>query len=112
MQFYIPFYVLAAVLIFQGVQLLGEVSAPLGVVPAEVKLVPTPAGRWGGFLVTFGAAMVLAGLLSHGYPWFEGTLGLLRGTGLVIEALFGLWLIFGRKVDYVPAKQAGEPAHH
>jgi hypothetical protein len=112
MLFYISFYVLAAVLIFQGTQLLGELSAPMGVVPAEVKPAPSPASRWGGFLVTYGAAMVITGLLSHGYEYFEGSLGLLRGFGVAIEAGYGLWLVFGRKVDYTPAPVAADAHGH
>ena len=113
MLFYISLYVLAAVLLFQGTQLLGELSEPMGVVPAEVKLAPAATGRMvGGFLVTYGAAMLLVGVLSHGYEWFQGSLGLLRGFGVAVEALFGLWLVFGRKVDYLPAKGQEAPAHH
>ena len=112
MLFYISLYVLASVLIFQGTQLLGELSGPLGVVPPEVKPAPGPAARFGGFLVTYGAAMAITGLLSHGYDYFQGSLGLLRGFGVAVEAVFGIWLIFGRKVDYTPAPSAELPAHH
>ncbi|BDU75632.1 hypothetical protein [Mesoterricola sediminis] len=108
---YIAFYVLASILILQGTQLLGELTRPLGTVPAEVKPNPLPAARIGGFLVTFGAASVVAGLLSHLYPWFQGSLGLLHGAGILVEAVFGVWLVFGRKVDYLPAPVADTPAH-
>lgn len=110
---YISLYVLAAVMIFQGSQMLGELAGnPLNQVPVEVKPTPSPAARWGGFLVTYGAAMAITGLLSHGFDWFEGSLGLLRGFGIAVEALFGLWLVFGRKVDYTPAPSTEAPAHH
>ena len=112
MLFYISLYVLAAILVFQGTQLLGELSGPLGVVPPEVKPEPTPAARWGGFLLTYGAAMAVTGLLSHCTEWFQGSLGLLRGFGVAIEACYGLWLVFGRKVDYTPAPRSEAPAHH
>ena len=112
---FISLYVLAAILIFQGSQLLGELAGhPVSAVPDEVQPAPVSAARWGGFLLTFGAAMALVGLLSHAYDWFDGSLGLLRGTGLAVEALFGLWLVFGRKVDYLPtaAEAAPAPGHH
>ena len=112
MLFYLSLYVLAAILLFQGTQLLGELSGPLGTVPPEVKPNNPAAGRWGGFLVTYGAAMVVIGLLSHGCAWLEGALPLLRGAGVALEAVFGLWLVFGRKVDYTPAPVQGAPAHH
>ncbi|HLO68972.1 MAG TPA: hypothetical protein VK188_18260 [Holophaga sp.] len=108
---YIAFYVLAAILILQGTQLLGELRGPLSAVPPEVKPDPAGAARVGGFLLTFGAASVVAGLLSHAFPWFQGSLRLLHGAGILVEAVFGVWLVFGRKVDYTPAPVADEPAH-
>jgi hypothetical protein len=109
---YVSLYVLAALLVFQGTQLLGELSAPMGVVPPEVKPNPVAAARFGGFLLTYGAAMAVAALISHGCEWFQGSLTLLRGFGVAIEAAFGLWLVFGRKVDYTPAPvQAGHDHH-
>ena len=112
MLFYLSLYVLATVLIFQGTQMLGELAGPLSIVPPEVKPDSTWAARWGGFLVTYGAAMAVTAVLSHCYDWFQGSLGLLRGFGVGIEILFGLWLVFGRKVDYIPAPSAEAPAHH
>ena len=112
MLFYISLYVLAAVLIFQGTQLLGELSGPLSVVPPEVKPAPEATARIGGFLVAYGAAMAVAGVLSHGFDWFHGPLELLRAVGVVVEAVFGLWLVFGRKVDYTPAPSQEAPVHH
>jgi len=113
MLFYISLYVLAAILVFQGTQLLGELSGPLGVVPPEVKPKATPAAWWGGCLLTYGAAMAVVGVLSHGNPWFQGSLSLLRGFAVALEAVYGLWLVFGRKVDYTPAAPAADAhAHH
>ncbi len=113
MLFYISLYVLAAVLMFQGSQILGELGGNhLSVVPEEVAPAPTPAARWGGFLITYGAAMALTGILSHLSGWFEGSLSLMRGFGVVVEALYGIWLVFGRKVDYTPAPSQEAPAHH
>ena len=111
--FYISLYVLAVVLIFQGSQLLGELAGhPLNAVPEEVRPAPGGSARWGGFLLTYGAAMAVTALLSHGFDWFQGSLGLLRGFGVAVEAVFGLWLLFGRKVDYTPAPGTVAPVHH
>jgi hypothetical protein len=112
MLFYISLYVLAALLVFQGLQLLGEINGQsINLVPAEVKPTPSPAARWGGFLIAYGGAMAASGLLSHGYEWFQGSLSLLRGFGVAVEAIYGAWLIFGRKVDYTPAPVSAGDAH-
>jgi hypothetical protein len=111
MLFYISLYVLAAVLLFQGVHALGELSAPMGVVPAEVRTNPARAGFWGGFLVVYGSVTILAGLVSHFNDWLVPALAPLRGLGLVVLALYGLWLVFGRKVDYTPAPVAAGAGH-
>jgi hypothetical protein len=109
---YLSVYVLAAILLFQGINLLGELEAPTGVVPPEVRPADAPGARWGGYLVACGLLLVLAGLLSHAFPWLAGFLAPLRALGLASLAVFGLWLIFGRKVDYIPAKPAGDGHGH
>ena len=105
-------YVLAAVLIFQGVNLLGEQTSPTSVVPPEVRPAPAAASRWGGYLAAYGVILALAGLLSHGYPWFTGALVPLRNLGFASMAVYGLWLVFGRKVDYTPAPAIREAHGH
>jgi hypothetical protein len=113
MLFYLFLYLLAAVLVFQGVHALGEQKTPMGVVPAEVRTEPARTAFWGGLLVAFGATLAAAGLLSHGNEWFVGALSPLRNLGLVILGLYGLQLVFGRKVDYTPAPVApSEHGHH
>ena len=52
---YLSVYVLAAILLFQGINLLGELEAPTGVVPPEVRPAAAPGARWGGYLVACGA---------------------------------------------------------
>lgn len=112
MLFYITFYVLAAILLFQGAQLLGELAGhPLNAVPAEVKPTSPLASRWGGLLVAYGIAMAAVGLLSHAYEWLHGALTLLRGVAVGLEVVYGLWLVFGRKVEYVPAPVTSDEAH-
>ena len=112
MLLHLSVYVMAAVLLFQGVNLLGEQGSPTIVVPAEVRPASTPAVRWGGFLVTYGALLTLAGLLSHRYDWLVSALAPLRNLGAAAMAVYGLWLVFGRKVDYTPAPAAkGHDGH-
>ena len=111
MLFYLFLYVLAAVLLFQGVHALGELRAPMGVVPAEVRTNAGQAGFWGGFLTVYGAVLVVAGLASHGCEAFVPALGPLRGFGFAVLAAYGLWLVFGRKVDYTPAPVAQGAGH-
>jgi len=109
---YISVYVLAAVLIFQGVNLLGEQTSPTIVVPPEVKPAQVPSSRWGGYLVAYGTLLALAGLCSHACVWLTGALVPLRNLGFVSMAVFGLWLVFGRKVDYTPAAPSKEAHGH
>jgi len=111
MLFHISLYVLAAVLLFQGVHALGEQGTPMGVVPDEVRTQGGQAGFWGGFLTVYGSVMILAGLLSCAYDAFVPALGPLRGFGFGVLAVYGLWLVFGRKVDYTPAPVAQAAGH-
>jgi hypothetical protein len=96
-------YLLAAVLLFQGVNLLGEQRSATGVIPPEVRPAAVPAARWGRGLTTCGVVLAAAGLGSHVCPWLAGVLVPLRNLGFAIMAVYGLWLVFGRKVDYRPA---------
>jgi hypothetical protein len=109
---YIFIYVLAAVLIFQGVNLLGEQTSPTNVVPPEVRPAAVPSSRWGGYLAAYGAILALAALMSHECTWLAGTLVPLRNLGFASVAVYGLWLIFGRKVDYSPAPPSREAHGH
>ena len=112
MLLYVSIYVLAAVLVFQGVNLLCEQNAPTSVIPAEVRPAPRAAARWGGYLVACGAFLALIALSSHVCPWLPSALGPLRTLGFVSMAVYGLWLVFGRKVDYAPAPPSREAHGH
>ena len=103
MLFYLSIYALAAILLFQGVHALGEQGSPMGVIHAEVKTNPGPASFWGGFLVVYATVLILVGLASHAWEWYAPALAPLRGVGFGVLAAYGLWLVFGRKVDYTPA---------
>lgn len=107
--FYVFFYVLSAVLIFQGLHIASEVADPLGTVPEEVGQTPTSSLGWGSFLVAYGALCILIALLSHSYEYFGSALRPLMGAGLAIMAIFGVWVVFkGRTVDYIGVAAAGQ----
>ena len=67
-----------------------------------------------GCLLEGETVLILAGLVSHFDDWVLPALAPLRGLGFTLLAVYGLWLVFGRKVDYTPAKvEAGAGhAHH
>lgn len=109
--FYIFYYVLAAVLIFQGLHIASEVTDPLGTVPEEVGQEPAPSLGWGSFLVAYGTLSIAIALLSHAYEYFASALRPLMGTGLVILGIFGAWVVFkGRTVKYL-GKATVDPGH-
>ena len=108
---YLSVYLLAAVMLFQGTNLLVEQSAPTGVVPPEVRPADVPASRWGSYLVAFGAVLALVGILSHAYAWLVVALAPLRNLGFASVAVYALWLVFGRKVNYLPAPGGGNGNH-
>ena len=109
---YIFTYLLAAVLLFQGVNLLVEPGSPAKVIPPELKPAPALAGRWGRILVTCGAVLALAALSSHVCPWLAGMLAPLRCLGFAFLAGYGLWAVFGRRIDYRPAAPSKEVHGH
>lgn len=109
---YLFVYILAAVLLFQGVNLLGEQSSPTQVIPPEVKPAPVPATRWGSYLVAYGTVLALAGICSHVCPWLAGVLVPLRDLGFASLAVYGLWLVFGRKINYTPAPPTQDAHGH
>ena len=110
MLFYVFYYVLASVMVFQGVQQLGERSDPLGVVPQEVVQQDRFHSFWGWYLVSFGLLAGAVGLLSHAFPGAARLLRVLLWEGLGSVAVFGLAVIFGgRKISYLgkPTANAG-----
>jgi len=102
MLFYVFYYVLASVMVFQGVQLLGERKEPLGIVPEEVVQHDRFHSFWGWYLVVFGLAAGVVGLLSHAFPGAERLLKVFLWEGLGSVVLFGLAVIFGgRKIGFM-----------
>lgn len=112
MLFYVFYYTLAAVMIFQGVQLLGEKAEPLGIVPAEVVQHDRFHSFWGWVLVGLGAFAAALGLLSHAVPGAVPILKVVLWEGLGTIALFGLAVVFGgRKIGFI-GKPTATDGHH
>ena len=107
---YLSVYLLAAVLVFQGFNLLSETREPTKVVPAEVRQPAAAASPWGNALVAAGVLLALAGLLSHAYGGLKAVL-VLRDIGFLVEIGYGCWLVLSRKVDYTPAPVAHGDSH-
>ena len=115
MLFLVFYYLLAAILIFQGLHFYGEQTQPLGTVPEEVTQSRPVSERWGGYLMGYGALMVACGLASHWYSFFPPALGAIRAMGVLSLILFGAWVIFkGRTIEYLgaPAEDDHAHAHH
>jgi hypothetical protein len=108
---YVFLFLAASALLFQGVQLIGEVRNPLGVVPPEVSLPERPQRRWGERLITFGALSMLLAFLSFRYPSLSEYLV----PTIIVDAcalgVFSLWLVFvAPRVEYLGKPSGGE--HH
>jgi len=110
---YVFFYLVAALLLFQGTHALGEQREPMGVVPAE--LVPArrePARRFGWLLVLAGALAILVGLLSHGWTALQPFLQPLVWRLLGLMGLYGIYVIFlAHKVDFAGRPSVGAHGH-
>lgn len=112
MLFLVFYYLLAAVLIFQGLHLYAEQTQPLGTVPEEVGQERTPSDRWGGYLLTYGILMTVCGLLSHAYSYFVPALGPIRGIGFLSLILFGVWVVFmGRRIEFLGTAAVEDHGH-
>ena len=106
MLFLVFYFLLFAVLIFQGTHLAGEVKTPLGTLPEEVGQNPAKAARIGRGLVGLGAVGVLVGLLALRNPGLAKAERGLFGVGLVALALYAFWIVaLGRRPEFI-----GKPA--
>jgi hypothetical protein len=110
---YILFYVVAAILVFQGTHTFGEQSEPMGVVPAEVAQDPGKARLRGGLLAAYGYLSLATTLLSHAYPRLQAVLPGMVAVGVGLMAVYGLYVIFfNRKVEYLGVAAAPDDHHH
>lgn len=102
MLFLVFYFLLAAILIFQGLHLAAEVKSPLGTVPEEVAQKPAPSLGWGRALMGLGTVNALVALA--GFQW-ERLVALRSGLftlGWVALALYGCWVIsLGRKAEFM-----------
>lgn len=106
MLFLVFYFILFVVLIFQGTHLAGEVKTPLGTLPEEVGQSSVAAARWGVLLIAAGFLGSVVGLLGFRSPALAALRPAFLALGLVVLALYGLWIIFlGRKPEFI-----GRPA--
>lgn len=111
---YTFFYLVAAVLVFQGTHAFGEQSEPMGVVPEEVAQDAGKARLRGAILAAYGYLSLLAALLSHAWTGLQAALPGMMAVGLGLMAAYGLYVIFfSRLVEYlgVPAAPAKHDHH-
>jgi hypothetical protein len=108
---YVFLFIIAAILIFQGTQLIGEINDPLGSVPAEVALPENAARRWGERLIGFGGITLLLGFLSFAIPRLSELFLPVMAIDALALGFFKLYLIFlGPRVDYMGKPTEG--GHH
>ena len=108
---YVFLFLTASILLFQGIQLLGEIKKPLGVVPSEVKLPENSTRSWGERFIGFGIFSLVIGFLSYPYPsLFQYLVPTIIIDGCAL-AVFTLYLIFvAPRVEYIGKPTEGE--HH
>jgi hypothetical protein len=112
--FYVVHYLLAGILIFQGVQQIEEQRAPMGFLPTEVVQKPAFHIFWGWTLLGLGAFATVMGLGSHAAPAMKPVLVPIDWVEMLAVAVFGFSLVFiGRKVEYIGKASAPvEHGHH
>jgi hypothetical protein len=102
MLFLVFYFILCAILIFQGLHLASEVKSPLGTLPEEVAQAPQPSRAWGGLLMAFGAFSTLVGLYGFLSPSAAAARHVLFLLGWIFLGLFSLWVIFlGRQPEFI-----------
>jgi len=115
MLFYTFFYLVSAVLVLQGTQLVGEQREAMGAVPEELVLPASAARVWGRILMVVGLIGVVCGLASHGEgSWVSRqVLAFIQGAQGGLAAVYGLWLVFvAKRVAYAGVAAAPAEHHH
>lgn len=114
MLFLVFYFLLFAVLLFQGTHVAGEVKNPLGTLPEEVAQNPVAASRWGLLLILVGLFGAALGLLSFRNPGLAKALPGFFAVGVASLIGYGLWVIFlGRKAEFIgKAAPVDNHGHH
>ena len=106
------YFLLSAVLVFQGLHLSGEVSQPLGTLPEEVGQAPESSTKWGSFLMTYGALMAAVGLAGFQWDFFLPARGAVAALGVVALAIYACWPLFAaRRVEFIGKPTADDHGH-
>lgn len=114
MVFLVFYFILSAVLLFQGLHLSGEVSQPLGTLPEEVGQAPEPSKKWGAFLMTYGALAMAVGLAGFQWAFFLPARPAVFGLGVLVLGIYACWLMFAaRTVEFIgkPSADHGDHGH-
>lgn len=102
MLFLVFYFILFAILIFQGTHMAGEVKTPLGTVPEEVGQTPVASVRWGIVLIGLGLLGTLLGLASFSWTGLAALRHPLFYLGLATLAVFAFWVVFlGRRPEFM-----------
>ncbi|WP_243317085.1 hypothetical protein [Geothrix paludis] len=114
MLFLVFYFILFAILLFQGTHVAGEVKNPLGTVPEEVGQTPVASARWGILLIGLGLLGTLVGLASFSWTGLAALLQPLFYLGLGVLILFAFWVVFlGRKAEFIGKPTVmDEHGHH
>ncbi|HEX9009144.1 MAG TPA: hypothetical protein VF804_02165 [Holophagaceae bacterium] len=102
MLFLVFYFILSAILVFQGLHLAAETSSPLGTLPEEVAQERHASRGWGGLLMAYGGFSALIGALGFAYPGMAPARPILFMLGWIFLALFALWILFlGRQAEFM-----------
>ncbi|HJW44703.1 MAG TPA: hypothetical protein VJ463_09615 [Geothrix sp.] len=113
MLFLVFYFILFAVLLFQGTHVAGEVKTPLGTLPEEVGQDPVASARWGILLITVGFLGAILGLLGYRSPALAAMRPGFMIFGIAVLALYGLWVIvLGRKAEFMGKPATDDHGHH
>lgn len=105
-------FVLASILVFQGVQALREPVDSLGVIPEPLKRRPERSAFWGTLLVVMGGAGVVLGLAALGSPRQPEIVRALQLGHALVLGSYAVWTIFlSGKVQFL-GKPSGDAHHH
>jgi len=108
---YVFLFLVASVLLFQGLHLVGEIKNPMGTVQQELIFPERVARRWGERLMGFGGLTMLLGFLSFPFQSLvDYLLPIIIIDGCALAA-FALYLIFAApRVEYIG--KPSDDAHH